>query len=129
MLPSTTRRAGRWKLKEFPPAMRHRPLRIVVVLLAVVASLAAAAPAGAAPAAPSSSFATTKAHLVKQCPALVAFTGQCEQRAGTYFALARAAGFDYARLWRTEQAHVRPLINAAKSTWIEGNPLYERMEG
>jgi hypothetical protein len=49
--------------------------------------------------------------------------------ADRYYALAKASGFRYGRLWATERAEVARLLERGKATWIRGNPYYERVEG
>jgi hypothetical protein len=70
-----------------------------------------------------------RARLERQTRLLVAFTGRFRADGARYYALARAAGFDYARLWATRRQDVSRLLTRMKRDWVAGNPLYERMEG
>ena len=103
------------------------PLLTLVIALAALASSAVAAPA--APAAEGAQLAPVKTYLLAHTTKLVGFTTRFRSTARQYSALARAAGFDYADLWASESARVRPLLRRAKALWIEGNPYYERVEG
>lgn len=46
-----------------------------------------------------------------------------------YYELAKSAKFDYAQLWKDEQADVIKTLDAAKQQWIVISPVYEQMEG
>jgi hypothetical protein len=70
-----------------------------------------------------------KDYLLQHTNQLTAFTEEFNADSQRYFTLAKAAGFDNAELWRTKRAEVAPLVRRLKVTWIEGNPLYERVEG
>ena len=101
---------------------------------AIVAALALAVGAGtstAASSAPtqSANLAPTKTYLLGHTTKLRRFTTSFRAQTNRYYALARATGFDYAALWRLEQASVRATLARSKSLWIEGNPYYERVEG
>jgi hypothetical protein len=98
----------------------------LVAMLAVTAGTASAAtdasPAGV-------KLAPTKSYLLEHTARLQSFTARFRRLATRYYALAKASDFDYAVLWQTKKASVRPLLVRAKSLWIEGNPYYERVEG
>ena len=49
--------------------------------------------------------------------------------ADAYYELAKAAHFDYAQLWKDQQAAVSETLDAAKKQWIVISPVYEQMEG
>jgi Imelysin len=70
-----------------------------------------------------------KEYLLEHTQGLTAFTDDFDADAERYYDLAKAADFDYARLWRTQGAEVGPLVQRLKTSWIEGNPMYERVEG
>ena len=70
-----------------------------------------------------------KDYLLEHTEGLNAFTGEFDEDADRYYELAKAADFDYARLWRTQGAEVGPLVQRLKTSWVEGNPMYERVEG
>jgi hypothetical protein len=43
--------------------------------------------------------------------------------------LAKAANFDYAKLWQDKPAEVTQVIEEARGAWMAASPLYEQMEG
>jgi hypothetical protein len=103
-------------------------------IAALVAMLAVTVAAGTSSAAPSSAtqrvnLAPTKTYLLSHTSRLQGFTTRFQAQANRYFALARAADFDYASLWATKQRAVTPILARSKALWIEGNPYYERVEG
>jgi hypothetical protein len=67
--------------------------------------------------------------LVGQSQKLVVFTTEFKADAERYNRLAAASDYDYAALWRTKKAQVKPLLAAMKRDWIQHNSDYERMEG
>jgi Imelysin len=103
-------------------------------LAAVALALAVVGGAGTGSAAPSQTpagvkLAPTKTYLVSHTAKLRGLTKRFQREANRYDALARAAGYDYATLWDSRSAAVKPILARAKSLWIEGNPYYERVEG
>ncbi len=70
-----------------------------------------------------------KDYLLEHTERLNAFTEEFDVDAERYDELARAEDFDYARLWRTQGAEVGPLVQRLKTSWVDGNPMYERVEG
>jgi Imelysin len=109
---------------------RTRRVAAVALLIAFVVAIGA----GMSSAAPSQSppgakLGPTKSYLVSHTAKLRGFTARFKREANRYNALARAAGFDYAELWASEQAAIKPILARAKALWIEGNPYYERVEG
>jgi hypothetical protein len=74
-------------------------------------------------------LAPIKNYLLGYTGRLTGFTDDFQQQAEQYYTLAEKAGFDDEKLWATDAAKVRPLLNTLKQTWVEGNPLYERVEG
>jgi hypothetical protein len=67
--------------------------------------------------------------LVGQSKLLVSFTAEFKANAERYNRLAAATGYDYAKLWATRKAQLRPLLARMKHDWLEHNSDYERMEG
>src|SRR5262245_37251431 len=101
---------------------------------ALVAALAVAAAAGSGTAAATqttagANLAPTKTYLLSHTAQLRSFTARFQREAARYDALAKRASYDYAALWRSRRAAVRPILARAKTLWIEGNPYYERVEG
>jgi hypothetical protein len=96
----------------------------------------AAAQATTAPSAASTAAAGTdaklagvKSYLTDQTGQLVAFTEQFKADAEQYYTLAQGAGDDPSALWAKDAATTGPLVEKLKQSWVDGNPLYERMEG
>ena len=104
---------------------------VTAVAVTVGAGTTAAAPSASPLAAspPGANLAPTKTYLLSHTAKLRGFTARFQREANRYYALARAADFDYAALWRTNRAALVPLLARAKAQWIEGNPYYERVEG
>lgn len=110
---------------------KRRPTRAVTAaaLSALALSGAAALPAAAASSSDPPTLRGLRERLDTQTTLLVRFTATFEGQAARYYALAKGAGFDYRALWHTKRPQVRRLLADMKTTWIAGNPLYERMEG
>jgi len=105
-----------------------------VTVATLVTALAVSVAAGTSSAAPSTSnqsvnLAPTKTYLLSHTAKLRGFTTRFQAQANRYFALAKAADFDYAALWATNRGAITPLLARSKALWIEGNPYYERVEG
>jgi hypothetical protein len=108
------------------------PARPAVAVL--VAALAVAVATGTSTAASSSpaqtaNLAPTKTYLLSHTTKLRGFTTRFRAQANRYFALAKAADFDYAALWASRRTAITPILARSKALWIEGNPYYERVEG
>jgi hypothetical protein len=100
--------------------------RLVPLLLVLAASV----PSAAAAATPSgANLAPTKRYLLQHTAQLVDFTRDFQAASSRYYTLARRAQFDHNKLWTTNRAEVRAVLRRLKDVWIEGNPLYERVEG
>jgi hypothetical protein len=99
----------------------------------------AAAPAPDAPAAPTAAPAAqpapaadlsgVKTYLLGQADALTAATADLQAASDRYYALAEAAGFDYAALWSSRKDAAVAEIEAARDAWMRASPAYEKMEG
>lgn len=107
--------------------MSRIPLLLFVVTAALACS-ATTADAGRA-AAPRVDLAPAKRYLLLHTSQLQGFTRDLRAAARRYTRLASAAGYDYARLWRTSPGPVTAALRRAKTVWIDGNPAYERVEG
>ena len=103
---------------------RVRTARATALALALLAI-----PAATAGASQKAGFPGLQKRLVGQSKKLVVFTKEFKADAERYNRLAAATGYDYARLWRTKQAQVKPLLADMKRDWLEHNSDYERMEG
>lgn len=114
-------------------------LLIALVLSGCVAVQPAASTEGAAEtSAPTGEAATEetavdlggiKEYLLGQATALKEQSVTLKSYADAYYALAEAAGFDYAALWEAEAAAITPELEAARAAWMAASPLYEQMEG
>ena len=74
-------------------------------------------------------LAAIKAYLLEHTERLVADTGEIRAGAEDYYALAKAADFDYARLLEENREEVRGLVEDAQAGFTKANPSYEEMEG
>ena len=100
-----------------------------ILCAAAVASLAAlSAEAGAARAAPEPArLGPVKSYLLTHTAQLTSFTRELQAIANRYYARAKRDGFRPAAL--ATDATVRRDLVRAKAIWVQGNPLYERVEG
>jgi hypothetical protein len=88
------------------------------------------APPGAESATPArADLSGVKEFLLDHTTELTAFTAEFAAAAEQYYDLASDADFDVGSLWQTKADEVGPLVERLKTLWIEGNPLYERVEG
>ena len=103
------------------PTRSARAAALALIVLAVPATTAAASDQAA--------FPGLQNRLIGQSKKLVGFTGQFKATAEQYNKLAAATQYDYAELWSTQPAAVKPLLAKMKRLWIGHNSDYERMEG
>jgi hypothetical protein len=103
---------------------RVRTARATALALALLAL-----PAATAGASEQAGFPGLQKRLVGQSEKLVVFTKELKADAERYNRLASATGYDYAALWRTKSAQVKPLLASMKRDWLTHNSDYERMEG
>jgi hypothetical protein len=108
---------------------RSRIVALVAAATAAIVPLSSSASAAASTAVPGTDLAPVKTYLLRHTALLTDFTGDFRTAANRYYALASAAGFDYARLWRSERRSVASTLTRAKALWVRGNPYYERVEG
>jgi hypothetical protein len=78
---------------------------------------------------PSSDLRPIKAYLLQHTARLKADVATLRTGAESYYALAREANFDYAKLLETRRADVRRLVERAQAGFAAANPAYEQMEG
>lgn len=83
-------------------------------------------PAGAAAAA---DLGAIKSYLLDKAAALQVQTNTLQAASHDYYALAEAAGFDYAVLWQEKPAETTAALLAAKEAWMAASPAYEQIEG
>ena len=105
---------------------RTRIARAAAVAVALVSLAAGASTAGASDKA---GFPGLQKRLTGQSKLLVAFTTEFRADAEQYNKLAATAGYDYAALWATQAAAVKPLLAEMKRDWLKHNSDYEQMEG
>jgi hypothetical protein len=100
-----------------------------ILCAAAVAALAAlSADAGAARQAPAPArLGPVKSYLLTHTKQLTAFTREFQAIGDRYYARAKRDGFEPAAV--AHDATVRRDLVRAKAIWVEGNPLYERVEG
>lgn len=103
----------------------------LIACLVLLSACVAPSPRPAAPAqaAPDVNLDGIKSYLLDQAGALKSSTAALKVQSDRYYDLAAAAGLDYGRLWQDQRASVIPVIEAARSAWIEASPQYEKMEG
>lgn len=101
---------------------------LLITLACVGCSGQAAAPAPTVQAS-QADLSGIKTYLVSKSTELGAATATLKAHADQYYALAKAANFDYAALWQNEQAATAKLVVDARTAWVTASPLYEQMEG
>jgi hypothetical protein len=89
---------------------------------------AAQQPAEAA-AKPQADLNGIKDYLLTKTSALKEATVKLQGSSDQYYELAKAANFDYAKLWQDKPAEVTQVIEEARAAWMAASPLYEQMEG
>jgi hypothetical protein len=109
--------------------LRCLALATIAVCAVLASGTADASPGSRAATAPGTNLAPVKVYLLRHTALLTRFTHDFRGVSDTYFTLAQRAGFDYARLWRTQRAPVAGALTRAKALWVQGNPYYERVEG
>jgi hypothetical protein len=70
-----------------------------------------------------------KGYLLEHTERLKGDTAEIRSGAEDYYALAKAADFDYQRLLREDRAEVRSFVSEAQNAFRKANPSYEEMEG
>ena len=96
--------------------------------VAVAASAVLSVQAGAARSAPEPArLGPVKSYLLTHTKQLTAFTRELQAISNRYYARAKRDGFHSGAL--AKDAAVRRDLLRAKRIWVEGNPLYERVEG
>jgi hypothetical protein len=114
--------------------MPRRVLAAAVIAAAALSGCGGAddapAPAAATASAPAEpGLGAIKAYLLDHTRELAATTGQLAEQGRAYHDLARAAGFDHARMLREQRPQVAGLVEDLQETWRRANPQYEEMEG
>jgi len=108
--------------------------KIFFTTLILVLLISACAPAVAATPAVEENPTTTdlsgiKTYLLDKSSELTSSSKSLKEAGDKYYALAEAAGFDYAAMWESNPDEVSAALIDAKSAWMAASPLYEQMEG
>ncbi|MBJ7331986.1 MAG: hypothetical protein JHC95_18965 [Solirubrobacteraceae bacterium] len=83
----------------------------------------------AAAAAGEAQLAPIKDYLLAHTSDLSTNTAKLSGQAEEYFALAKAANFDYAQMLKDDPEKVQDLVSGMQETWRKANPSYEEAEG
>jgi hypothetical protein len=78
---------------------------------------------------PTPNLAPIKDYLLEHTTKLKTDTATLRQEAEDYYALAKEADFDYAKLLETRRADVEEFVKGAQKAFGDANPAYEQMEG
>jgi hypothetical protein len=81
------------------------------------------------PAAAATDLGPIKDYLLDHSSRLAADTEKLSSQADEYYALAKAADFDYQKLLADKRDEVATLVQDMQETYIDANPAYEEMEG
>jgi hypothetical protein len=100
---------------------------ILILLMSACAPAVVATPA--AEEATSTDLSGIKTYLLDKSSQLTSSSKSLKEASDRYYALAEAAGFDYAAMWASNPDEVSAALNDAKSAWMNASPLYEQMEG
>lgn len=71
----------------------------------------------------------TKTYMLTRLSALKASTASLVAASDAYYQLARAANFDYAKLWKSNPTGVKAAVEKARAAWRDASPRYEQIEG
>jgi hypothetical protein len=74
-------------------------------------------------------LSNVKSYLLDHSKDLQGSAAQMQQQANSYYDLAQAVNFDYAKLWQDKQSDVKTIILESRRIFIQSNPQYEEMEG
>ena len=115
----------------------HATRRRLCAVLVAIGCAAGAAACGddeapsATPAAqrPAGDLQPVRAFLLEHTERLDAEAAKLREGAEAYYALAEAAGFDYAKLLADKRPEVKAFVDEAQATFGRANPAYEQMEG
>lgn len=71
----------------------------------------------------------TKTYMLTRLNALKASTASLVTASDAYYQMAKAANFDYAKLWKSNPTGVKAAIEKARAAWRDASPRYEQIEG
>jgi hypothetical protein len=74
-------------------------------------------------------LSVVKTYLLTQVGTQKAATSSLSTAANRYYDLAKAVGFDYAKLARGNKNAVKEALLEARAGWIKASPVYESVEG
>ncbi len=89
----------------------------------------ASAPADSSAAVGTADFTAVRSFLDEHTTGLAASAATFLEGSQQYYDLAKAANFDYAKLWAEQQDAVVPILTSLQETYRASNPQYEQMEG
>ena len=78
---------------------------------------------------PADELQPVKDFLLEHTAALQEDAANLREGAEEYYAMAEAAGFDYAKLLQDKRADVKAFVEDAQANFSKANPNYEEMEG
>jgi Imelysin len=78
---------------------------------------------------PADDLQPVKDFLLEHTQRLSADASRLREQADSYYALAEAARFDYAKLLADKRGDVKAFVERAQETFAGANPAYEEMEG
>jgi hypothetical protein len=81
------------------------------------------------PASAQTDLGPIKDYLLDHSSRLAADTEKLSSQADQYYALAKSANFDYAKLLADKRDELTTLVQDMQKTYIDANPAYEEMEG
>lgn len=107
------------------------PMLTLTACAPIAAPVVPAGPAATSAAAQStgSDLSGVKGYLVDKSAKLKEATAELQTKSDAYYALAKAANFDYPALWSAQGEAVTQAVTEARDAWKVASPLYEQMEG
>jgi hypothetical protein len=78
---------------------------------------------------PAADLQPVKDFLLEHTERLDADVTKLREGAEAYYALAKAADFDYAKLLADKRAEIKAFVDETQATFARANPAYEEMEG
>lgn len=106
--------------------MLTKTSRMCIILL----GLALLASACGAPTSDSASnLSSVKTYVLTHTKDLKASALEIQEQANNYYGLAKAANFDYAKIWQENQTDVTRIVLESRRIFLQSNPQYEEMKG
>ncbi|MBA3868774.1 MAG: EfeM/EfeO family lipoprotein [Anaerolineae bacterium] len=104
--------------------MKSKVLLLVVVLSAMVMPFSRVFGADT-----KANLDAVKTYLLGKATDLSDAAKTLAESTDAYYDLAKAANFDYAKMWKDNPKEVAAALDGAKKGWIVASPIYEQMEG